>query len=179
MLNKRQQSILAFITENGEAKNSQLQALIGDCSSMTLWRDLEKLEQEGKIVRFRGGAQAAPEQEDGQGQETNFVRRARLNTGEKESIALIAADLLQPDQSYFLAEIKRDCLDSICFPRFTLASVSFTVCFFRRDFSFSCSYQTSSCCFPAYLDSQSTSPHRIISLLAGSSTRIAPMSLGS
>ena len=102
MLNKRQQSILAFITENGEAKNSQLQALIGDCSSMTLWRDLEKLEQEGKIVRFRGGAQAAPEQEDGQGQETNFVRRARLNTGEKESIALIAADLLQPDQSYFL-----------------------------------------------------------------------------
>ena len=90
MLNKRQQSILAFITENGEAKNSQLQALIGDCSSMTLWRDLEKLEQEGKIVRFRGGAQAAPEQEDGQGQETNFVRRARLNTGEKESIALIS-----------------------------------------------------------------------------------------
>ena len=102
MLNKRQQTILSFIIEHGEAKNSQLQELIGDCSSMTLWRDLEKLEEEGKIVRFRGGAQAASEREDGQGQEINFVRRARQNTGEKESIAMIAADLLMPDQSYFL-----------------------------------------------------------------------------
>ncbi|MBQ6469011.1 MAG: DeoR/GlpR transcriptional regulator [Lachnospiraceae bacterium] len=102
MLNKRQQTILDFINEHGEARNSQLQELIGDCSSMTLWRDLEKLEADGKIVRFRGGAQAGPEREDGQGQEINFLRRARQNTGEKESIALIAADLMQPDQSFFL-----------------------------------------------------------------------------
>ena len=102
MLNKRQQSILNFITEHGEAKNSQLMALIGDCSSMTLWRDLEKLEQEGKIIRFRGGAGAASDGTDEQGQEINFLRRIRQNTGAKETIAQIAADILIPDQSYFL-----------------------------------------------------------------------------
>ena len=45
MLNERQMSILTYITEHGEAKNTALQSLIGDCSMMTLWRDLTKLEQ--------------------------------------------------------------------------------------------------------------------------------------
>ena len=59
MLNERQMSILAYITEHGEAKNAALQSLIGDCSMMTLWRDLTKLEQEGRIIRIRGGAMAS------------------------------------------------------------------------------------------------------------------------
>ena len=102
MLNKRQQALLAYITEKGEARNSELQALIGDCSAMTLWRDLAKLEQDGRIIRYRGGAAAASEEPDGQGQEINFIRRARLNAGDKENIAVIAAELLLPDQSYYL-----------------------------------------------------------------------------
>ena len=56
MLNERQSAILNYITEHGEAKNSELLSLIGDYSAMTLWRDLSKLEQEGQIARIRGGA---------------------------------------------------------------------------------------------------------------------------
>ena len=74
MLNERQMSILTYITEHGEAKNTALQSLIGDCSMMTLWRDLTKLEQEGRIIRVRGGAIAA--QSPMAGQEANFTCRA-------------------------------------------------------------------------------------------------------
>ena len=75
MLNERQMSILTYITEHGEAKNTALQSLIGDCSMMTLWRDLTKLEQEGRIIRVRGGAIAA--QSPMAGQEANFTCRAK------------------------------------------------------------------------------------------------------
>ena len=91
MLNERQMSILTYITEHGEAKNTALQSLIGDCSMMTLWRDLTKLEQEGRIIRVRGGAIAA--QSPVAGQEANFTCRAKQNVSAKEDIARIAADL--------------------------------------------------------------------------------------
>ena len=90
MLNERQMSILTYITEHGEAKNTALQSLIGDCSMMTLWRDLTKLEQEGRIIRVRGGAIAA--QSPMAGQEANFTCRAKQN----------AADLVYPGHAYYL-----------------------------------------------------------------------------
>ena len=102
MLNKRQQTILNYINEHGEVRNAELMPLIGECSAMTLWRDLAKLENEGKIMRYRGGAAPSADPAAGKGTEINFLRRSRLNTSAKESIALIAADLLLPDQSYFL-----------------------------------------------------------------------------
>ena len=93
-------SILAYITEHGEAKNAALQSLIGDCSMMTLWRDLTKLEQEGRIIRIRGGAIAA--QSPATGQEANFTCRAKQNVSAKEDIARIAADLVYPGHGYYL-----------------------------------------------------------------------------
>lgn len=100
MLNERQMSILTYITEHGEAKNTALQSLIGDCSMMTLWRDLTKLEQEGRIIRVRGGAIAA--QGPMAGQEANFTCRAKQNVSAKEDIARIAADLVYPGHAYYL-----------------------------------------------------------------------------
>ena len=100
MLNERQMSILTYITEHGEAKNTALQSLIGDCSMMTLWRDLTKLEQEGRIIRVRGGAIAA--QSPMAGQEANFTCRAKQNVSAKEDIARIAADLVYPGHAYYL-----------------------------------------------------------------------------
>lgn len=61
---------------------------------MTLWRDLTKLEQEGRIIRVRGGAIAA--QSPMAGQEANFTCRAKQNVSAKEDIARIAADLVYP-----------------------------------------------------------------------------------
>ena len=102
MLNRRQQAILAYINEHGEAKNTELTDLIGNCSAMTLWRDLSLLEAEGRIIRYRGGAAAVQTDTDGQGQEINFVRRIRQNTGAKETVANLAAEFILPDQSYYL-----------------------------------------------------------------------------
>ena len=100
MLNERQSAILAYITEHGEAKNAELLSLIGNYSTMTLWRDLSKLEQEGQIVRIRGGAVAV--QSNAHGQEANFTYRAKQNISSKEEIASIAADLIHPNHAYYL-----------------------------------------------------------------------------
>ena len=100
MLNERQSAILNYITEHGEAKNSELLSLIGDYSAMTLWRDLSKLEQEGQIARIRGGAVAA--QTGDAGREADFMLRAKQNVSAKEDIAHIAADLIQPNHAYYL-----------------------------------------------------------------------------
>ncbi len=102
MLNKRQQAVLAYINDHGEARNADLLAVSGDCSAMTLWRDLTKLENDGLIIRYRGGAASAQSDPDGEGREINFIRRVRQNTGAKESVASIAAGLIHPDQSYFM-----------------------------------------------------------------------------
>ena len=101
MRNARQNAILAYLNEHGEAKNAELLTLTEGVSAMTLWRDLEKLEADGLIIRFRGGAAAAGGR-NGSGQEINFLRRVRQNTDAKESIAEIAASIMQPDQAYFM-----------------------------------------------------------------------------
>lgn len=100
MLNERQTAILSYITEHGEAKNADLLSLIGDYSMMTLWRDLARLEQEGQIVRIRGGAIAA--QTSATGQEANFTYRSKQNTSAKEEISRIAIDLLRSNHAYYL-----------------------------------------------------------------------------
>lgn len=99
MLNKRQNLILDYILKNGEAKNAELQKMIGDYSLMTLWRDLDKLETDGQIRRIWGGAVAAntvPKE-----REHNFNFRIKQNTEAKEEIARIAADLIRPSHSYY------------------------------------------------------------------------------
>ena len=100
MYNKRQQTILQYLQERGEATNQELLDLVGDVSTMTLWRDLTLLEKEGKILRYRGGAMIQGEKE--QGLEINFLKRERVNVQEKDSIARIVGPLLTPGQSYYL-----------------------------------------------------------------------------
>lgn len=100
MLNERQMAILSYICERGEAKNAELLPLLGGCSAMTLWRDLEKLEKEGQIVRVRGGAVAI--QTGTAGQEANFTYRARQNISAKEEIARIAINLIHPNHAHYL-----------------------------------------------------------------------------
>lgn len=100
MLNERQMSILTYITEHGEAKNTALQSLIGDCSMMTLWRDLTKLEQEGRDHPRPRRCDCWPRPLAGQ--EANFTCRAKQNVSAKEDIARIAADLVYPGHAYYL-----------------------------------------------------------------------------
>lgn len=100
MLNERQTTILNYIAEHGEAKNAELLSLIGDYSMMTLWRDLAKLEQDGQVIRIRGGAMSA--QANVPGQEVNFTYRVKQNISAKEEIARITVDLIHTNHAYYL-----------------------------------------------------------------------------
>ncbi|BAK99899.1 putative DeoR family transcriptional regulator [Oscillibacter valericigenes Sjm18-20] len=101
MLNERQSVILSYITEHVEARNSDLLPLIGSCSPMTLWRDLDKLEKEGSIVRVRGGAMLSQRPKIA-GLESAFSERIHQNTVAKERIAKIAAALFRSNHAYYL-----------------------------------------------------------------------------
>lgn len=101
MLNKRQQTILNYIAKNGEAKNADLLNLIGDYSTMTLWRDLDRLESEGQIKRVWGGAVIASDTLKDRDREHNFNFRIKQNTAAKEEISRIAADLIRPRHAYY------------------------------------------------------------------------------
>lgn len=99
-MNKRQEKILSYVNKRGEVSVKELLELVGDCSNMTLWRDLAKLEDEGKILRTRGGA--APIKPKETGKEESFLLRVKKNIRAKEEIARIAAPLLNEDRAHFL-----------------------------------------------------------------------------
>lgn len=89
-----------YIDAHGEATVSELAALCNGCSTMTLWRDLNKLEQEGAIRRTRGGAIAMrlvqPDQEG------VYSQRAMENVEAKMAIAKAAAFLVRPGSALYL-----------------------------------------------------------------------------
>ena len=99
-MNDRQSEILSYVTEHGHAKNSDLMRLVGNCSSMTLWRDLTKLEQDGLVIRTRGGVIAS--HEANAEREANFSLRSIQNTEAKEEIAAIGSAILHQNHAYFL-----------------------------------------------------------------------------
>ena len=88
-----------YLSKHGEAKNSELLPLIGDFSLMTLHRDLNKLEEDGLIMRVHGGCIFAPLVQSRQ--ELAFSYRINQNTMEKDEIARIAVDFIQPDRAYY------------------------------------------------------------------------------
>lgn len=100
MQNERQAAILNYLAEKNEAKNEELLQVIGNYSMMTLWRDLAKLEQDGKIIRIRGGAiLASPAQN---GIEPSLGLRMKQNISEKEDIAKIALTLIETNRAYYM-----------------------------------------------------------------------------
>jgi DeoR/GlpR family transcriptional regulator of sugar metabolism len=74
--------------------------LFPDCSSMTLRRDLIKLEEEGYIKRTRGGAVALNRLVHNV--EELYIRRAMENIEAKKKIAQIAVKLIGTSRSLYL-----------------------------------------------------------------------------
>ena len=99
-MNSRQERIKAIINENGEAKLSELEELFPDFCSMTLRRDLEKLEALGEVVRTRSGAKSIAHLS--RLIEPLYSERARENVIEKAAIAGKAHDLITQGCSVFL-----------------------------------------------------------------------------
>lgn len=96
----RIQKVRDYIDKHGEASVAELMKICGDCSTMTLWRDLNKLEAEGAIRRTRGGAIAMrliqPDLEN------VYSQRIMEQTAQKQAIARAAVEFVRPGSSLYL-----------------------------------------------------------------------------
>lgn len=93
----RHQQIMSAFHQNGFISVTDIAARIG-VSTMTIRRDLELLEREGKITRTHGGAIAAMDNERAmvEDEESIFDRRLAKNATAKNAIARVAATLVGP-----------------------------------------------------------------------------------
>jgi len=99
-MNERQQKIQTIISDNGEAKLSELERLFPDISTMTLRRDLEKLERLGEIVRTRSGAKSIAYLS--RLKEAQYSERESESILEKRAIAQKAYRFVTQGSSIFL-----------------------------------------------------------------------------
>jgi DeoR/GlpR family transcriptional regulator of sugar metabolism len=97
---KRIWEINSYIQQKGEVHLSELVALFPDFSAMTIRRDIDYLEQQGFVVRTRGGAKSISHLT--RLKEDVFVKRELENRGAKEIIAKKALSFLEGGRSFFL-----------------------------------------------------------------------------
>ena len=97
MNNIRRERIKEYVERNDVATIKELQAMLPQVSLMTIHRDLDALESQGVLVKFRGGAKSVRHKGD-----PEFNVRMRDNNAGKLTISQKAMELLQPHTSIFL-----------------------------------------------------------------------------
>ena len=97
MYSVRQEQMKQFIEEQNIVTIHNLQQMFPDVSLMTIHRDLDALEAQGVIVKFRGGARSVRYSSD-----PEFNVRMRDNNMGKIQIARKALELIQPHTAIFL-----------------------------------------------------------------------------
>lgn len=100
MPTERRTAINQFIQARGEVRLTELEAHFPDVSSMTLRRDLESLEQQGLIVRIRGGAKSLAHLS--MIKEAAYTQRQVENIAAKIAIAEKAAALVEPGRALYI-----------------------------------------------------------------------------
>ena len=96
----RREAINQYIQSRGEVRLKELEQRYTDVSSMTLRRDLEFLERQGRIVRIRGGAKSLAHLS--MLKEAAYTQRQIANTDAKLVIADKAIRLLSPGRSIYI-----------------------------------------------------------------------------
>lgn len=94
----RKESMGKYIQEKGAVTVKEISALFPDVSLMTIHRDLEKLEEEGLIVRTRGGAMPASQSN---GTEAKLETRMQTNVRAKRQMAKKALALIDEGSAVF------------------------------------------------------------------------------
>ena len=92
--------IAALIDKRGKLSLKQLEEFFPQASQMTLRRDLLLLEQEGKVIRVRGGAMSVKDVQKTSG--VPYTQKTAIHTDEKIQIAQKAAGLVEAGASLFL-----------------------------------------------------------------------------
>ena len=92
--------IAELLDKRGKLTLEQLEDHFPNVSQMTLRRDLFQLEEEGKIIRVRGGAMSVREVQKTSGEP--YTKKTTIHTDEKIVIAQKAAGLIDEGASIFL-----------------------------------------------------------------------------
>ncbi len=92
--------IAELLDKRGKLSLRQLEEFFPGVSQMTLRRDLLQLEQDGKIIRVRGGAMSVREVEKTSG--GPYTKKTTMHTDEKIVIAQKAAGLIDEGSSLFI-----------------------------------------------------------------------------
>ncbi len=100
MKRERISEIAELLDKRGRLTLEQLEEQFPNVSQMTLRRDLLQLEQEGKIIRVRGGAMSVREVQKNSGEP--YTKKTTMHTDEKITIAQKAAGLLDEGASIFI-----------------------------------------------------------------------------
>ena len=95
----RKEKINQYIQEKGAVSVKEINALFPEVSLMTIHRDLDKLEQEGSVIRTRGGA--IPGKRQLNTTETRLESRISENMDAKKVIAKKATDLISKGSTVF------------------------------------------------------------------------------
>jgi len=100
----RRQSIYELIEQNGQVTLHELEELFPDVSSMTIRRDLDRLETENKVVKIKGGAKSLRHLSRSlfQDVEGDYAQREMLNATGKRIVAEKAAPLAEAGRSIFI-----------------------------------------------------------------------------
>lgn len=94
---ERQAAIAEYVMLHGSASAHDL-AVMFDVSTMTMHRDLDELERQGVVRKYRGGASAQPTSVF----ESNVAYRMRVARTEKDALARHARRLIEPGMSVML-----------------------------------------------------------------------------
>ncbi len=95
---KRLLAILDLVNQNEIVTVSDLTSSLG-VSDMTIRRDLDELDQIGKLIRIHGGAQSVASQSK---VELSRSEKKELNLDAKKAVAKKAASLIKPHETIYL-----------------------------------------------------------------------------
>ncbi len=100
MKRDRVEEIAELLDKRGKLTLEQLDDYFPHVSQMTLRRDLFQLEQEGRIIRVRGGAMSVKEVQKVSGEP--YTKKTAIHTDEKIKIAQKASRLIDENTSLFI-----------------------------------------------------------------------------
>jgi DeoR family transcriptional regulator of aga operon len=100
MKRNRIAEIAELLDKRGKLTLEQLEEHFPNVSQMTLRRDLFQLEEEGKVIRVRGGAMSVREVQKTSGEP--YAKKTTMHTDEKIVIAQKAADLIDEGSAIFI-----------------------------------------------------------------------------
>lgn len=100
MKRERIAEIAELLDKRGKLSLAQLEEYFPHTSPMTLRRDLLQLEQEGKVIRVRGGAMSVKDVQKTSG--VPYTKKTTMHTDEKIQIAQKAASLIEEGSCVFI-----------------------------------------------------------------------------